>query len=46
MKSLNTLEFIGASLTIVGSLLPWKRAGDFLMTLLESELILLISNIG
>ena len=30
MKSLNTLEFIGASLTIVGSLLPWERAGDFL----------------
>ena len=30
LKSLNTLEFIGASLTIVGSFLLWERAGDFL----------------
>jgi len=30
MKSPNTLEFTGALLTIVGSLLPWERAGDFL----------------
>jgi hypothetical protein len=30
MQYLKTLEFIGASLTIVGSLFPWERAGDFL----------------
>jgi hypothetical protein len=29
MKSLNNLEFIGATLTIVGSFLPWEQAGDF-----------------
>jgi hypothetical protein len=29
MKSLNTFELIGASCTIVGSFLPWERAGDF-----------------
>lgn len=30
MKYLKTLEFIAASLTIVGSLLTWEHAGDFL----------------
>jgi hypothetical protein len=30
MKPLHTSEFIGASLTIVGSFLPWERAGDWL----------------
>ena len=30
MKSLKTLESIGAALTIVGSFLPWERAGGFL----------------
>ncbi len=32
MKSLNALETIGATLTIVGSFLPWERAGGFLNT--------------
>jgi len=30
MKSLNPLEFIGASLTIAGSFLPWEQGGGFL----------------
>jgi hypothetical protein len=30
MKSLKTLEFVGATLTIVGSFLPWERASGFL----------------
>ncbi len=30
MRSLNTLEFAGASLIIVGSFLPWERAGDWI----------------
>lgn len=32
MKSLKILEFIGITLTIVGSFLPWERAGGFLGT--------------
>ncbi len=30
MKSLKTLEFVGITLTIVGSFLPWECAGGFL----------------
>jgi hypothetical protein len=30
MKSLKTLEFVGATLTIVGSFLPWEIGGGFL----------------
>lgn len=30
MKSLKPLEFVGATLTIVGSFLPWERSGGFL----------------
>ena len=30
MRSLKILEFIGVTLTIVGSFLPWERAGGFL----------------
>ena len=30
MKSLQALEFVGATLTIVGSFLPWENAGGFL----------------
>ena len=30
MKSLNALETFGTTLTIVGSFLPWERAGGFL----------------
>lgn len=29
MKALHVSEFIGASLTIVGSFLPWERGGGF-----------------
>ncbi|HLO33985.1 MAG TPA: hypothetical protein VK249_32875 [Anaerolineales bacterium] len=29
MKTLNPLEFVGATLTIVGSFLPWERSGGF-----------------
>jgi len=29
MKSFRVLEFIGTTLTIVGSFLPWERAGGF-----------------
>jgi len=29
MKSLNTFDVLGATLTIVGSLLPWERGGGF-----------------
>ncbi len=30
MRSSKTLEFVGATLTIVGSFLPWERGGGFL----------------
>jgi hypothetical protein len=30
MKSLNTLDVLGAALTIAGSFLPWERGGGFL----------------
>ena len=29
MRYLNTLEFVGASLTVIGGFLPWERSGGF-----------------